>query len=66
MSDVKLNGVGQEDQFLAELEAGVRGILKNRKATKAEKLSAITAGVKVAQIKHRINGGDDDKGFFGK
>lgn len=61
MSDVK-NG---EDDLLKDLEAGVRGILKNRKASKADKLAAINAGVKLAAIKHRINGGNtEDEGFF--
>lgn len=65
MSDVK-SGL-EEDPFLAKLETAVSDILKNRKSTKTEKLAAINAGVKVAQIKHRINGGaDDEKGFFNK
>jgi hypothetical protein len=64
MSD--LNGNGKDDDFLAVLEKGVRDIIKNRKSSKADRLSAINAGVKVAQIRHRINGGDDEKGFFGK
>ena len=62
----ELNGNGKDDDFLAVLEKGVRDIIKNRKSSKADRLSAINAGVKVAQIRHRINGGDDDKGFFGK
>lgn len=66
MSDAK-NGAGGDDQFLAELEAGVRHILKNRKSTKSDKLAAINAGVRLAAIKHRIaNGTDQDEGFFGK
>jgi hypothetical protein len=54
---------GKPDVFLQELEDGVRKILKSQKATKADKLSAITAGVKIAAIKHKINGGDEE-GFF--
>jgi hypothetical protein len=65
MTDVK-NGEAKDDDFLAVLEKGVRDIIKNRKSSKADRLSAINAGVKVAQIRHRINGGDDEKGFFGK
>jgi hypothetical protein len=64
MSD--LNGNGKDSDFLAVLEESVRSILKNRKASKSEKLSAITAGVKVAQMRHRITGGDENEGFFGK
>ncbi len=56
-----------DDKFLKELEVSVLAILKNRKATKSEKLQAITAGVKVAQIRHKITGGgDDETGFFDK
>lgn len=55
-----------DDEFLKELENGVREILKNRKSSKADKLSAINAGVKVAQMRHKITGGSDDSGFFGK
>jgi hypothetical protein len=59
------NGVnGAEDTFLKELEAGVRAIIKSKKSSKADKLSAINAGVKIAAIKHRIMGGDGEKGFF--
>jgi hypothetical protein len=57
---------GVEDTFLKELEAGVREIIKSRKSSKADKLSAINAGVKIAAIKHKITGGDDGKGFFDK
>lgn len=57
---------GKDDAFLTELEDSVRAILKNRKASRSEKLSAIGMGVKVAQIRHKVNGGDDDKGFFSK
>ncbi len=64
MSDVKTNG--RDDEFLTELENGVRSILRNRKSSKADKLSAINAGVKIAAIKHKIGGGDDKEGFFGK
>ena len=57
---------GVEDTFLKELEAGVREIIKSRKSSKADKLSAINAGVKIAAIKHKITGGDDKGGFFGQ
>lgn len=53
-----------KDAFLAELEEGVRKIIKSNKSSKAEKLAAINAGVKIAAIRHKINGGDDDQGFF--
>lgn len=60
-----MSNVKTDDAFLKQLEDAVRAILKNRKASKAEKLSAIGHGVKVAAIKHKINGGsDEEKGFF--
>ena len=63
MSDVKSG----DDQFLKLLESGVRDILKNRKSSKADKLSAIDKGVKIAAIRHKIaGGGNDEEGFFGK
>jgi hypothetical protein len=62
MSDIN----GKADEFLAALEKGVLDIIKNKKSTKADKLSAINAGVRLAGIKHKIAGGDQDEGFFGK
>jgi len=57
---------GKSDEFLAALEKGVLDIIKNKKSTKADKLSAINAGVRLAAIKHKVNGGDGDTGFFDK
>ena len=62
MSDIN----GKTDEFLAALEKGVLDIIKNKKSTKADKLSAINAGVRLAAIKHKVQGGDQDEGFFGK
>lgn len=62
MSDAK-NGV-ENDKFLDDLEAAVRRIVNNKKASKADQLSAIGHGVKLAAIRHRIKGGADEKGFF--
>lgn len=53
-----------KDKFLDELEDAVRAMLKNKKASKADQLSAIAHGVKIAAIRHRIEGGTDDKNFF--
>lgn len=55
----------EPDKFLDDMQAAVLKILKNPKR-KSEHLSAINAGVKLAAIKHRISGGDDEKGFFGQ
>lgn len=60
------NGKTKDDDFLSELEEGVRKILRNKKSAKADKLSAINAGVKIAAIRHKISGGEGDEGFFGK
>lgn len=58
---------GQDDSFLTELETAIRGIIKNRKTSKADKLAAVNAGVKLAAIRHKITGGGaEDEGFFGK
>jgi hypothetical protein len=47
----------KEDKFLKLLEDGVKSVLEKADATAAEKLKAIEAGVKVAMIRHRIEGG---------
>lgn len=61
----EMNGTANaDDEFLKELEAGVRKIIRSNKSSKADKLSAINAGVKIAAIRHKINGGNDDQGFF--
>ncbi len=53
-----------KDKFLDDLEAAVRAILNNKKASKADHLSAIGQGIKIAAIRHKISGGDTEKGFF--
>lgn len=55
-----------KDKFLDDLEAAVRSIINNKKASKADQLSAIAHGVKLALIRHRITGGEAEKGFFDK
>ena len=64
MSDVK-TPAEPGDEFLDELEKTVRGMMRNRKTSKADKLAAINAGIKIAAIRHKILGGDE-KGFFEK
>ena len=54
----------KDSDFMAVLEQGVRDVLKNRKASAADKLAAVTAGTKLLAIRHKIDGGDE-KGFFG-
>lgn len=55
--------VEQADPLLVALEKGITDVLTNKDATAKEKIAAITAGVKVAAIKHKIEGGDQG-GFF--
>lgn len=57
---------GKDNVFLAALEKGVLDILRNKKSTKADKLSAIDKGVKLAAIKHKVNDDGEEKGFFNK
>lgn len=63
MSNVKTDPE-PEDKFLVELKTAVRGIIGNRKTSKADKLAAINAGIKIAAIEHKMT--DGDKGFFDK
>jgi hypothetical protein len=61
----QINGApGKEDELLKELEMAVRRIVKSNKSSRADKLSAINAGTKLLAIRHRILGGDVEKGFF--
>jgi hypothetical protein len=60
----EVNGIKPDSDFLDELETAVRKIVRSNKASKADKLSAINAGTKLLAIRHRIQGGEDDKGFF--
>jgi hypothetical protein len=54
----------ENDKFLDDLETAVRRIITNKKASKADQLSAIGHGVKLAAIRHRITGDLGDKGNF--
>jgi hypothetical protein len=62
----ELNGNGKGDDFLNDLESAIRKIITNKKASKADKLSAINAGVRLAQVRHKVSGGDSEEGFFNK
>lgn len=55
-----------KDDFFNLLEKGVKDILKDKEATAAQKIQAITAGTKLLQVKHKVSDPDDDgKSFFG-
>lgn len=51
--------------FVDDLERSIKSVIKSRKATPAERVAAITAGVKLLAVKHKISGGDET-GFFDK
>jgi hypothetical protein len=64
MSEMKKNPAS-DDVLLTALEVAALKIMKSNKSTTAEKLSAINAGTRIAAIKHRVSGGNDDsEGFF--
>lgn len=51
------------ETFMAILEAGVTKVLENRKATAAERMAAVNAGVKLLAIRHKIEGSEDSDFF---
>ena len=55
----------EKDEFLDALEQGVRDVLKDPDCEQRDRVAAIAAGVKVAMIRHRISGEDEDS-FFKK
>ena len=68
MSDVKTGNV-INDAFMKKLEAGITKILNNKDSSKADRIGAINAGIRLAAIKHKINTANEDdgpKGFFDK
>ena len=60
MSAKSLNG---SEKFLRMLEQGVRAVMRDKDADRAEKLQAINAGAKLLAIRHKIEG-NDGAGFF--
>jgi hypothetical protein len=55
----------ETDKFLDILEEGVKDVLKDKDCAQSDRVAAINAGVKVAMIRHRISGSDEDS-FFSK
>jgi hypothetical protein len=53
----------ETDKFLDILEQGVKDVLKDSECAQSDRVAAINAGVKVAMIRHRISGGDEDSFF---
>lgn len=52
--------------FMEALEAGVREVLGNKKATMKDRIDAINAGTKLMLIRHKIKDPDDSPGSFFK
>jgi len=65
MADIK-NDTDKDEQFLDDLEEGVRKVMSSRKTSSAEKIAAINAGIRLAAIKYKVAGGDPETGFFDK
>jgi len=57
---------GKSEEFLDELEKGITKIIKGPKNSKADKIAAINAGIRLAAIRHKVTVGEPDEGFFGK
>jgi hypothetical protein len=53
----------ETDKFLDILENGVREVLKDKSCEPKDRVAAIAAGVKVAMIRHRISGADEESFF---
>lgn len=53
------------DPLLVDIETAVRDVLKTEGLETADRLKAIDSATRLAMVKHKINGSDDDEGFFG-
>lgn len=64
MAEIKTEQAnGKSEDFMATLENGVKQVLGNRKATAAERMAAVNAGVKLLAIRHKIEGSEDSDFF---
>lgn len=66
MTEPNGKDTAKEDELLNDLEIAVKKIVKGGKTSMENKLAAINAGVRLLAIRHKINGGPQDEGFFGK
>ena len=66
MSDVSATNGKGDDPFLTELERSITTMIKLKKISKAEKIAAINAGIRLAAIKHKVFGSDPEENFFSK
>jgi len=53
-----------KDALLDEMEKAILSILRDNDATRSERLQAIVAGGKLALIKHKVSGDEDEGSFF--
>lgn len=53
----------ETDKFLDILEKGVKDVLADKSCEQSDRVAAINAGVKVAMIRHRISGADEESFF---
>lgn len=53
-----------DKELVGELKRAIRNVLKNPKASRRDKIEAITAGTKLLLVEHKIKGGGDDGDFF--
>jgi hypothetical protein len=65
MPDVK-NDTDKDELFLDDLEDGIKKVMRSKKSSNAEKVSAINAGIRLAAIRYKVAGGDPETGFFDK
>jgi hypothetical protein len=65
MPDVK-NDTDKDELFLDDLEDGIKKVMRSKKSSNAEKVSAINAGIRLAAIRYKVAGGDPEVGFFDK
>lgn len=66
MTEPNGKDAAKEDALLTDLEDVVKKIITGKKVSMENKLAAINAGVRLLAIRHKINGGPQDEGFFGK
>jgi hypothetical protein len=52
------------DELLTSARQGIQAVLKDDKATTAEKLKAIECSLKLLIVEKKLKGVDDDESFF--
>lgn len=54
----------KKDSLLEMLEKEIEATLKEPSLESKDRIAAIREGVKLAMVKHKIDGNDDEGGFF--